>query len=128
MKHVTVNIQSDIFQQVKPSKLSELTTKLEMGAKHSPYPFRTPTVPGSPVPSEIWAAHWLRFTNLEVHELLNKAVGIVKDTEEYAEYLLIETFDDSKDKRYSTPPGTVRFYAQDLICFYTGKTWRKIKA
>jgi hypothetical protein len=126
MRHVIVNIHSDVFQQVKPSKLPELTTKLEMGAKYSPYPFKTPVVPGLPVPSEIWAAHWLRFTNLEVHELLNKAIGIVKDTEEYAEYILLEAFDDSKDKRYSTPPGTVRFYAQDLICFYNGKAWRKI--
>jgi hypothetical protein len=127
MKHLTVYIQSDIFQQIKPTKLPEISARLDMGAKHSPYPFRTPTVPGPPRPDEIWAAHWLRFTNLEVYNLLSKAVSIVKDTEEYTDYLLTEMFDDSKHKHYSTPPGTVRFYANDLICFYNGKVWRKIK-
>lgn len=128
MKIVKINIQSDIFHQIKPSKLSELQELVDSGSRHAMCKFiRTVTVPHPPAPPEIWAAHYLRFTNQQVYDLLTKAVNIVKDTEEYVTYQLNEAFGDGKNKHYSTPPGTVRIYAQDLICFYNGKTWRKLK-
>lgn len=129
MKLVTVEINSDLFEQVKPSRLSQLKLMLEAGAKHSPYPFNYRGLATTVYSKNrtVYAIDRLKFTVSEVHELLNKALNLVQDTEEYAEHLLLEAFDDSKNKRYSTPPGTVRFYAQDLICFYNGKTWRKIK-
>lgn len=128
MKTVQINIQSDVFHQIKPSRLPELKELVSSGSKHAMCGLiRTVTVPNPPVPNEIWAAHYLRFTNQQVHDLLVKAIDIVKDTEEYVAHQLNETFNDGKNKHYSTPPGTVRIYAQDLICFYNGKTWRKLK-
>lgn len=128
MKIVKINVQSDVFHQVKPSKLSELQELVGNGSKHSMCNMiRTVTVPMPPHPNEIWAAHYLRFTNQQVYDLLTKALSIVKDTEEYVTYQLNQTFGNNKDKSYSTPPGTVRIYDHDLICFYNGKTWRKLK-
>ena len=128
MKIVKINVQSDIFHQIKPSKLPELQELIKSGSKHSLWSMiRTVTVSTPSVPDEIWAVHYLRFTNQQIYDLLTKALGIVKDTEEYFTYQLNQTFVDNKDKNYSTPPGTVRIYDHDLICFYNGKTWRKLK-
>jgi len=106
------NIQSDTYIQIKSSKLAEIKALIEEGGKYSPFKSSKNTK--------------IKITNQEAYELLRKAINIVKDTEEYVAYLLDDAFGDGKDKKYSTPPGTVRFYAKDLICFYTGKTWRKI--
>jgi len=122
-----INVQSDIFHQVKPHQLSQLEEAMQTATRYAPYRFRSITVEEVPRPKVIWAAHYLRFSNLEVYSLLKKAVSIVESTEEYASYMLERTFGDGSSKKYSTPPGTVRFYSQDLICFYNGKTWRKIK-
>ncbi len=124
---ITVNVQSDVFCQVKPSKILELKEIVQTATRYAPYKFRSVTVPAAPAPKVIWAAHFLTFSNLEVYLLLQKALKIVENTEEYANYLLEETFNGGNSRKYSTPPGTVRFYSQDLICFYNGKTWRKIK-
>lgn len=125
---ITVNVQSDIFLQVKPDRLGYLEELMQTATRFAPYKFRTiPTVQEAPRSKVIWAAHHINFSNLEVYSLLKKAVKIVENTEEYANYLLERTFGDGASKKYSTPPGTVRFFSQDLICFYNGKTWRKLK-
>lgn len=61
-----------------------------------------------------------------VYNLLKKAIKIVENTEEYTEYLLLNTFDD-KNKYTKIPPGTVRVYQKNLVSFYNGRTWRKLK-
>lgn len=127
MKTVKINVQSDVFHQIKPSKLPELYDLVNSGSKHSMCSLiRTVTVPNPPCPGVIWAAHYLRFTNQQVYDMLVKAINIVKDTEEYFSHQLNDTFNDGKHKHYTTPPGTVRIYDRDLICFYNGKTWRKL--
>jgi hypothetical protein len=128
MKIMRINVQSDAFQQIKPAHLSELRELVESGSKHSPCRFlRGMVVPTSPKPKEIWAAYYLDFSNQQVYDLLTKAVNIVKDTEEYVQYQLSSAFVvENKNKHYSTPPGTLRFYSRNLICFWNGKTWRKI--
>lgn len=117
--------RSDTYEQVKPDKIIALREKMEDASRYSRYPFRL-------IPSfrknETWAVNTLTYTVQDVYELLNKAIRIVEDTEQYTEYLLNKTFGNPADSgHYSIPPGTLRFYAPDLICFYNGKTWRKIK-
>ena len=63
---------------------------------------------------------------ISVLSLLQKAVGIVENTEEYTEYLLYDTFSD-KDAYNKVPPGTIRIFSPNLICFFNGRTWRKLK-
>jgi hypothetical protein len=125
-----VNIQSDVFAQVKPASLQRLKELVKSGSRHSKFKFNgsnlyTPTASET---VEIWAVQYLNFTNQQVHDLLSKSVSIVESTEEYTLHMLNEAFNDGKgQKKYSTPPGTLRIYAKDLICFYNGKTWRALK-
>jgi hypothetical protein len=120
-----IKVQSDVYYQIKPHKLTDLQESLETMTRHCPYRF-SKSAPYSGENS-IWAIHCLNFTHQEVYDLLKKSIKIVENTEEYIAHVLKETFGDAKDKDYSIPPGTVRFYAQDLICFFNGKVWRKLK-
>ena len=127
MKIVT---SSDIYAKIKPKRIHDLREVINSGNKYSPYDFRN-SVSKAAVAYDFdlrdtvkYTAHMLNFTNLEVFMLLDKAIKIVENTTEYAEYLLNDTFGESKF--IINPPGTLRFYSQDLICFYTGKNWRKI--
>lgn len=130
MASIELRIQSDIFHQVKPSKLPELRKCMETMNRHSPYRF---SGKGQYLHVDhvnrgwMWAAFALNFSNEQVYGLLSKAIKIVENTEEYTKYLLQETFGDESDKKFFTPPGTVRFYSQDLICFFNGKSWRHLK-
>jgi len=125
MKQKNVYVQSDVFYQVKPSELLKLEILIQTGAKYSPYLFNK-AKQYSYADGDL-AINRLQFTNLEIFTLLNKAINIVKDTEEYINYIITNTFSDDKVIYYSVPPGTIRFYDFDLICFYNGKVWRKIK-
>lgn len=121
----TRTIASDSFVQLKPARLTELEMLIELGAGHSPcslvkYP------PFEHTSSDIPAIYLLSFTNLQAYNLLLKAENIVKNTEEFVSYQLEKLF-SGKEVHYSVPPGTVRIFAQDLICFYNGKNWRKIE-
>lgn len=121
-----IKIQSDIYYQIKPNKLFELKNSLDGPTRYLPYRF-SKSVPCVREKNAIWAIHCLNFTHQEVHDLLKKATNIVESTEEYASYLLAETFGDQKNKKFFLAPGTIRFYSQDLICFFNGKTWKKLK-
>ena len=63
---------------------------------------------------------------VSVLSLLQKAIKIVENTEEYTEYLLYDTFSD-KNVYNKVPPGTIRIFSPKLICFFNGRTWRKLK-
>ena len=127
MKIVT---RSDIYAQIKPKHIFNLRELANSSNKHSYYQFYGNISKGYASydldlqESVINSAHALRFTNLEVFRILEKAIKIVENTEQYTEYLLSETF--GEPKFIINPPGTVRIYSQDLICFYNGKNWRKL--
>lgn len=127
MKIVT---RSDIYAQIKPKHIFSLKELANSSNKHSYYQFYGNVSRGYGSfdldlnESVTYSAHTLRFTNFEVFKLLEKAIKIVENTEQYAEYLLSETF--GEPKFIINPPGTIRFYSQDLICFYNGKSWRKL--
>jgi hypothetical protein len=113
--------QSDIYAQIKPEALTTLEEKMEDASRFSRYPFRSVA---NYKPGEIWSINMLNFTIKDVYNLLKKSVKIVENTEEYTAYTLNKLFSESK--KYSIPPGTLRFYSPTLVCFYNGKTWRKI--
>lgn len=123
-----INIQSDVFHQVKPSRLLELQELVENGSKYAICKFTsTVTVPIPPTPYEIWAAHYLGLTNQQVYDILSKAINVVKDTEKFMEYQLWKSFESGKDMKYNIPPGTVRIFSRDLMCFYNGNIWKKLE-
>lgn len=133
-----IRIQSDHFYQIKPNRLSEYKKSIDGLKRHLPYQFPSHIRRTSDFQTNseraidclcLRAIDCLRFSQGEIYDLLQKAVSIVENTEEYTNYLLEDTFVDSENKshKYSIPPGTVRFYSQDLICFFNGKTWKKLK-
>jgi hypothetical protein len=126
----TFQVQSDVFYQVRPSEVKKLEA-LEGGERSSLYSFAQSrrafpsTTKGDSY--VLLGVHTLKITNLQMLTLLKKAIGAVEHTEEYARYMLEKLFTEDTTKGYSIPPGTVRLYSNDLICFYNGKVWRKIK-
>lgn len=124
-------VKSDIYAQLKPKKLPDLRELANSSDKFSYFQFKSYASNGYGYDFDLdvkeqvtYAAKILRFTNLEVFKILEKSVKIVENTEQYTEYLLNDTF--GEQKFIINPPGTVRFYSQDLICFYNGKSWRKL--
>lgn len=121
-----IRTQSDVYYQIKPSKLEELKVLLEASKGNSLYHFGNRFIMTPQEPHTIWSTYTIKFTNAQIYKLLKKSISIIENTEEYAEYLLNRIFVEEKSKNYSLPPGTLRFYSEELICFYNGKTWRKI--
>lgn len=61
-----------------------------------------------------------------IKRLLEKSTKIVENTEEYTEYLLLNTFGE-KNSYKKVPPGTIRIFSKTLFCFFNGRYWRKLK-
>jgi hypothetical protein len=98
-------VSSDQFVQFKPNQLGFLKETIEEKGKYK-------IINGL-------AAY-------SVLGLLQKAIKIVENTEEYTEYLIFDTFGD-KYIYNKIPPGTIRIFNPNLICFFNGRTWRKLK-
>lgn len=106
---MTKNTSSDDFLQLKPDMVHKLKKIMEERGKYSDlqrFNFKIPCV--------------------VAYNFLTKAIKIVENTEEYTEYLLLNSFDE-KNKYKKIPPGTIRFYTKDSVCFYNGRSWRKLK-
>lgn len=128
-------ISSDISQEVRPHTAPVLKMMIEQRGEKALYPFKTGHCGGyrrTLVPKqeedviEYIEGYRLSFTIPQVLHLLEKAMMIVSNTEEGVAYTLDKLFDTSQDKKYRIPPGTLKFFSQNHICFYTGKNWRKI--
>ncbi len=98
-------VSSDHYAQFKPDQLGSLRDTIEEKGKYK-------------------SIHGI--AAISVVSLLEKAVKIVEHTEEYTEYLLFNTFGD-KSTYNKVPPGTIRIFNPNLVCFFNGRTWRKLK-
>lgn len=117
-------VSSDQYHQIKPHHRAKIEEKIAIAGKYAPY------LSQKLIYSEdltLPAYTCITFSNIEVLSILEKAVQIVSNTEAYTEYLLEQNFGEGKSGFLYIPPGTVRIYSQNLICFYNGKTWRKLK-
>lgn len=123
---MALQVQSDKFHQLKPHQQHQIEQKIEKSGKFAPFysPSQNALLPIAP---DDLAYYHISLTNIEVLELLKKAIKIVSDTEQYISYQLENTFGENKTKWSQIPPGTIRIYSQDLICFYNGHSWRKLK-
>ena len=66
--------------------------------------------------------------NSDMVEILKKVEKYVTSSGEDMEYKLKSMFEEENKKRWlGIKPGTVRIFSNELICYYTGKNWRKIK-
>lgn len=70
----------------------------------------------------------IRIKNSDMVEILKKVEKYVTSSGEDMEYKLKSMFEEENKKRWlGIKPGTVRIFSNELICYYTGKNWRKIK-
>lgn len=128
-KKVIIFVNSDYYVQIRPDALPGIREVAQSPNKVAFYPF-TKNKPHWETTSslsnviQMSALQYIRYNYLEVYEMVSKAIKIVESTEEYVEYSLLKAF--SEKKHYGTPPGSVRFYSQNLICFFNGKNWRKL--
>ena len=100
-------IRSDKYLEFKPHHVAFIKERIEKAGKfHFEKNTRVPLV--------------------VIKSLLEKSISIVESTEEYTEYLLLDTFGDRSSYK-KTPPGTIRIYSQKLYCFFNGRCWRKLK-
>lgn len=124
-------VSSEVYQQIRPSQLEDIKRRIEVCGSSSMYPFKTNGKPpvrrkvSMPEEIEVIEAYQISFSNMQVLSLLQKASMIVENTEEGIKHTLTKLF-LNEDNVKGIPPGTLRFYSQKLICFYTGKNWRKI--
>jgi hypothetical protein len=70
----------------------------------------------------------LSFTNGDIVKIMDKIEKLVMESPEGMGHKLNEIFSDEKlkAKRFLTP-GTLRIYANNMACYYTGRSWRKIR-
>lgn len=116
-----IQVSSDKFHQLKPHQQPQVEQRIESSGKFAPF---VPKIAYNE--SVIEAYRYITYTNLDVLNLLKKAISIVSETEAYTGYLLEQNFGEKFYWGYM-PPGTIRIYAQNLICFYNGHNWRKLK-
>ena len=67
----------------------------------------------------------IRISYSEVLDLLNRANELALETEEGIKSAINRIIDT--DTKGGMQPGTLRFFSNDLICYYTGKSWKKIE-
>ena len=71
---------------------------------------------------------FVKIRNSDLVEILKKVEKYVTSSGEDIEYKLRKMFEEGGKKRWlGVKPGTVRIYSNELISYYTGKSWRKIK-
>jgi hypothetical protein len=71
---------------------------------------------------------FVKIKNSDMVEILKKVEKYVTSSGEDMEYKLKSMFEEENKKRWlGIKPGTVRIFSNELICYYTGKNWRKIK-
>lgn len=67
----------------------------------------------------------IKISYREVLDLLNRANELILETEEGIRSAINKIIDT--DTKRGIQPGTLRLFSNDLICYYTGKNWKKIE-
>jgi len=126
---ITRVVSSEVWQTVRPDMAKVLKLWVDAKGENYPYPFQERSAGqllrtfGKDV--AILEGYNLKFTAQSVLKLLEKAILISGDTPEGMEYQIKKVFGPG-DKIKGTEPGTLRFYSNRHICFWTGKNWRRI--
>ena len=79
-------------------------------------------------PESLSSLSLIKIKNSDIVKILKKVEKYVTSSGEDMEYKLKSMFEEENKKRWlGIKPGTVRIFSNELICYYTGKNWRKIK-
>ena len=117
---VETPVNSDEYIEIKPSHL----TVLRNINPDRPY---TPSIKGriNQNPSFIKSTSLVNLTHGDIITIMEKIEKIVINSPEGMKYKLGTLFLD--EKYYGPAPGTLRVFANNRACFFTGRGWRKIR-
>ena len=80
-------------------------------------------------PKTISELQFVSFSKDRIDRLVEKVKKLVLDTPEGAQYELEKLFlpgDKRQRKYWGPPPGVIRVFSNELISYYTGKSWKKV--
>ncbi len=80
----------------------------------------------------IWAIQNFALSGSEVNRIKIWVREQLMDSPNYLEYTLNETFCNNNDKNkkqwhMSNPPGKIRIFSKERMCYFDGKNWKKVK-
>lgn len=78
----------------------------------------------------VFSLNTISITNRQVYLTMDKIEKIILSSPEGMEWTMSKLFTPVEfyEKRPRGPqPGTLRIYSNELVCFFNGRNWRKIK-
>ncbi len=124
---VTLVTSSDLFREFRISELPRIREAAKDTLTLMPlksWKYREPLPAG-----KIYAIDLTRISLKSLANTLERIEKMVINTEAGVEYKINSLFKDQSSKNsapWSTRPGTLRVFSQNLASFYDGKSWRPI--
>lgn len=124
---VTLVTSSDLFREFRISEIPRIREAAKASYALMPpksWRYREPLPDG-----KIYAIDITKISLKSLTSTLERIEKMVMNTEEGMEYKINSLFRDQSVKNtapWSTRPGTLRIFSQNLASYYDGKSWRKI--
>ena len=119
---IQYRVRSDEYFEVRLNEL-ELYSSLDPSSYMNYTGFKM-----SYFPEYLSSLSFVKIKNSDVVKILKKVEKYVTSSGEDMEYKLKSMFEEGNKKRWlGIKPGTVRIFSNELICYYTGKNWRKFR-
>ena len=125
---VTLVTSSEVFREFR---ISEIPRFCEAGGAKdtlSLIPINSRRYRETLLSGEIYSIDTVKISLKSLVSTLKRIEKLVMNTEAGVEYKINSLFEDKSGKKpnWSTRPGTLRIFSQNLASYYDGKRWRKI--
>jgi hypothetical protein len=125
---VDVTVDSENYMQIRPEDVGMYSRVNPDQTLLTPYPRRFAhknDTTGEVTPGSMST---LSITTGDIVRIMAKIEKLVMGSPEGVNHRLNELFlDEKKQARRSITPGTLRIFANNMACYYTGRSWRKIR-
>lgn len=123
---VTLVTSSGVFREFRISEI----LRIREAAKDTLTPITSKRwLCREPLPSgHMYSIDTIKINLKSLISTLERIEKMVMNTEAGMEYKINSLFEDKSGKKpnWSTRPGTLRIFSQNLASYYDGKNWRKI--
>lgn len=125
---VDVTLSSDTYKEIKPQDL-ELYRSLDPDQPILGLPVSKLVHKDEQTGAvSLSAVAVMSLTNGDVVRILEKIEKIVLNNDDGMAHKLNTLFTDKTSRKWTGPsPGTLRIFGPDRVCFYTGRSWRRIR-
>lgn len=134
--HMVIVTDSDTYFTLGPGDLSRFANMEDpvseafLGYKLHPASNEYVEMSGLSVP-RLSVLYFAKFTGRDIIKMYEWVEEQLLSSVSAMEYKLNEIFDNNGGKKrthYGPHPGTIRIFSKELISYYDGKNWRKVKA